>query len=116
MANSRQTFRRASNNSRVLQVFQRTIPHGKSLLVLTAIRDNTKLISLQKHKQEATLKTAAFGQAAHEFKNPLNGIISSLEILKTMVYLDERSLQIFNVALSCTNLMLFLIKDIQDLS
>ncbi len=33
-----------------------------------------------------------------------------------MLSLDERGLQIFNVALSCTNLMLFLIKDIQDLS
>lgn len=27
------------------------------------------------------MKTLAFAQAAHEFRNPLNGIISSLDVL-----------------------------------
>jgi signal transduction histidine kinase len=31
------------------------------------------------------MKTVAFASAAHEFKNPLNGILSSLEILEPKI-------------------------------
>jgi len=31
------------------------------------------------------LRTIAFASAAHEFRNPLNGIVSSLDLLKGMI-------------------------------
>ena len=34
------------------------------------------------------MKTVAFASAAHEFRNPLNAIISSLDILYNLI--DER--------------------------
>jgi signal transduction histidine kinase len=62
------------------------------------------------------LKTLAFASAAHEFKNPLNGIISALEILEPMIKLNQQGQYIYQIARNCSNLMLFLVKDIQDYS
>jgi signal transduction histidine kinase len=49
----------------------------------------SKWIELEKQKNLSSLKTVAFAQAAHEFRNPLNGITSSLELLENM-YDKER--------------------------
>lgn len=57
----------------------------------------------------------AFASAAHEFRNPLNAIVSTLDILEPLV--DQRQGKpYFNLAKNCSNLMLFLIKDILDYS
>jgi signal transduction histidine kinase len=58
------------------------------------------------------LKTVAFASAAHEFKNPLNGILSSLEILEPKIKNNATGRQFFKIAKNCSNLMLFLVKDI----
>lgn len=57
----------------------------------------------------------AFASAAHEFRNPLNGIVTSLELLKEMIS-SQRGIVYFTTALNCTKLMLFLVKDILDFS
>lgn len=62
------------------------------------------------------MKTVAFASAAHEFKNPLNGILSSLEILEPKTKNNATGRQFFKIAKNCSNLMLFLIRDIQDYS
>lgn len=62
------------------------------------------------------IKTLAFASAAHEFKNPLNGIVNSLDILEPLVSGCEITKSFFTVAKSCSNLMLFLVRDIQDFS
>lgn len=60
------------------------------------------------------MQTVAFASAAHEFKNPLNAIVSSLEILEPLI--DQRGKQYYHLAKCCSNLMLFLVKDILDYS
>ncbi len=42
-------------------------------------------LELEHQKHSSALKTLAFASAAHEFKNPLNGIISSLDLLKDKI-------------------------------
>lgn len=61
------------------------------------------------------MKTIAFASAAHEFRNPLNGIVASLELLENKVQ-DEKGIQFFKTAKNCTQLMLFLVRDILDFS
>lgn len=54
-----------------------------------------------------------FAQAAHEFRNPLNAIISSLDLLEDKI--DQKEGRYFyTVAKNCANLMLFLMNDILD--
>jgi two-component system, sensor histidine kinase and response regulator len=57
----------------------------------------------------------AFASAAHEFKNPLNAIVSSLDLLEPL-FDQTKERKFFTIAKSCSNLMLFLIKDILDFS
>lgn len=57
------------------------------------------------------MKTIAFASAAHEFRNPLNGIISSLYRLEEHIKVDNKYLKI---ALNCASLMLFLVNDVLD--
>ncbi|TNV84137.1 hypothetical protein FGO68_gene10065 [Halteria grandinella] len=75
----------------------------------------SKWIELEKQKNLSKLKTLAFAQAAHEFRNPLNGITSSLQLLENM-YDKEKGEQYFRTAKSCANLMLSLVRDILDMS
>jgi signal transduction histidine kinase len=57
----------------------------------------------------------AFASAAHEFRNPLNGIIQSLELLSMTKSVDmEKGAKSFNVAQSCASIMLCLANDILD--
>jgi signal transduction histidine kinase len=57
------------------------------------------------------MKTIAFAQAAHEFRNPLNAIISSLDLLESHV---SKDLNYYKIAKSCSSLMLFLVNDVLD--
>lgn len=61
------------------------------------------------------LKTEAFASAAHEFRNPLNGIAVSLDLLERKI--ENLSDDIFfKTAKNCSNIMLYLVKDILDFS
>ncbi len=42
-------------------------------------------VDLKEQRRISTLKTITFAQAAHEFRNPLNGIIASLDLLDNYV-------------------------------
>jgi len=44
----------------------------------------TQWIEFEKIKNLSNMKTIAFASAAHEFKNPLNAISGSLEMLPTI--------------------------------
>lgn len=39
---------------------------------------------IEKQKNMSKMKTIAFASAAHEFRNPLNGISSSLTLLENL--------------------------------
>lgn len=70
------------------------------------------------------MRTIAFAQAAHEFRNPLNGIIQSLDLLQEQIAMNDNEkgkkesgmigFKYFNIARSCSKLMLFLVNDILD--
>ena len=59
------------------------------------------------------MKTIAFAQAAHEFRNPLNAIIQSLELMSSEIQSNNHY---YEVAKNCANLMRFLVNDILDYS
>ena len=80
---------------------------------MTTIRDMSQWIELEKQKQIGELQTVAFASAAHEFRNPLNSIIQSMELLSNFIE-NERAYQYFCVAKNSCNLMLFLVNDILD--
>jgi signal transduction histidine kinase len=59
------------------------------------------------------MQTIAFASAAHEFRNPLNGIIQSIDLLEDL-YDKTRGEHFYRVAKNCSNLMLSLVNDILD--
>ena len=63
----------------------------------------------------SNMKTVAFASAAHEFRNPLNGIVASLDLLEDKIDLATGGV-FFTTAKNCSNLMLYLIRDILDFS
>ena len=72
---------------------------------------------LEKQKNITQMQTLAFASAAHEFRNPLNAISASLELISPIIQErsdDDLGKQYFQIARSCSNLMLFLVKDILD--
>ena len=81
---------------------------------MTTIRDMSTWLELEKQKNLSSLKTVAFAQAAHEFRNPLNGITASLNILDDKI--EKTGLKYLTIAKNCTKLMLFLVRDFLDLS
>lgn len=84
---------------------------------MTTIRDMSYFLELEKQKFRGKMQTLAFASAAHEFKNPLSAIVSSLELLSPLIPLkDFTALQYFAIAKSCANLMLFLVRDFLDFS
>eukprot|EP00347_Sterkiella_histriomuscorum_P022748 403337305 len=98
-----------------LQVFTSHINSGPKNYVLTTIRDMSFWLEYQKEKNMSSMKTIAFASAAHEFRNPLNAIISSLELLDP--YVNEESPRRFlKTAKISSNLMLYLMNDILDFS
>ena len=61
------------------------------------------------------LRTIAFAQAAHEFRNPLNGMALALELVKDCVDMRKGG-KYYRIATSCSNLMTYLVNDILDFS
>jgi signal transduction histidine kinase len=101
-----------------LQIFSKLVDSGggsSSPLVMTTIRDMSFWLELERQKTISSLKTIAFASAAHEFRNPLNGILSSLQLLKDKIDHDSGG-PYYTTAMDCTNLMLYLVKDILDFS
>jgi signal transduction histidine kinase len=62
---------------------------GTGKVVLTTIRDMSNWIELEREKNLSSMKTLAFASAAHEFRNPLNAIVVSLDMLNPLIQ-DER--------------------------
>jgi signal transduction histidine kinase len=83
---------------------------------MTTIRDMSYWLELEKQKFRGKMQTLAFASAAHEFKNPLSAIVSSLDLLCPLLSTKESSSQYFQIARSCANLMLFLVRDFLDFS
>ena len=73
------------------------------------------MILLEQEKNLSKLKTVAFAQAAHEFRNPLSSISQSLELLKNEKVPEQREIY-FQIAKSSSDLTLFLVNDILDFS
>eukprot|EP00347_Sterkiella_histriomuscorum_P017889 403347588 len=96
-----------------LQVFSQIFLIGSKGLVMTTIRDMSKWLEVEKQKTMSKMKTIAFASAAHEFRNPLNAITQSLQLLEGLVDLSKGG-KYFNIALNCSNLMLYLVNDILD--
>ena len=82
---------------------------------MTTIRDMSYWLELERQKTTSALKTIAFASAAHEFRNPLNGIMSSLEFLNDKID-HTKGGEYYRTATDCTKLMLYLIRDILDFS
>lgn len=61
------------------------------------------------------MKTLVFASAAHEFRNPLNAILASLELMEPHMPAIPIG-NYFTIAKKCSNLMLYLVKDILDFS
>eukprot|EP00347_Sterkiella_histriomuscorum_P006698 403351777 len=102
-------------DSKKLQVFSQTINTGEKSLVITTIRDMSHWIELERQKNLTLFKTQAFASAAHEFRNPLGAIITSLELIKNHIDMDKVG-QFYMTAKNCSNLLLFLVNDILDYS
>ncbi|CDW85931.1 sensor kinase [Stylonychia lemnae] len=100
---------------KILQVFTQTIRLGQKMFVMTTIRDQSNWLEIEKQKNLSQLKTIAFAQAAHEFRNPLNAINSSLQLLDAAV-IDIPARQYLITAKNSSKLMLYLINDILDFS
>lgn len=88
---------------------------GSQSVVITTIRDMSQWIELERQKGITRTQTLAFASAAHEFRNPLNAIVASLELLKPLID-NEKGQKYYKIAKSCSSLMLFLVRDILDFS
>jgi signal transduction histidine kinase len=102
-----------NKSAKKLQVFTQIISAGTQNIVMTTIRDMSYWLELEKQKNITQTQTLAFASAAHEFRNPLNAIVASLELLDPLID-HQRGNQYFSIAKSCSNLMLFLVRDILD--
>ncbi len=87
---------------------------GKEINLIT-LRDMSQMLELERQKGINKLKTLVFAQAAHEFRNPLNGIISSLDLIYSYVNHSEGGAY-YKIAKNCSNIMLSLVNDILDLA
>src|SRR3569833_133158 len=102
-----------SGKQRELQVFNQFVNFGDQHFVMTTIRDMSYYLELERQRGISRMKTIAFAEAAHEFRNPLNGIVTSLDLLEEMI--EKRSgAQYYNNARNCAQLMLYLVNDILD--
>eukprot|EP00347_Sterkiella_histriomuscorum_P002212 403369038 len=101
-------------SKKILQVFSRKIQLGQKTLLLTTLRDQSHWLEIEKQKNMSMMKTIAFASTAHEFRNPLNAINSSLHLLHNKV--SQAGYPYLETALNCSQLMLYLINDILDFS
>eukprot|EP00347_Sterkiella_histriomuscorum_P013635 403363966 len=104
-----------STQDKILQVFTQSLRLGNKVFVMTTVRDQSTWLEIEKQKNLSQLKTIAFASAAHEFRNPLNAINSSLLIVESQVKNKEAKKYIMT-AKNCSRLMLFLVNDILDFS
>ena len=81
-------------------------------MILTTVRDISHLLELERQKNITRMQTLAFASAAHEFRNPLNAINASLELLEPLI--RDEGMHYFKIAKNSSNLMIFLVKDILD--
>ncbi|CDW91215.1 periplasmic sensor hybrid histidine kinase [Stylonychia lemnae] len=98
-----------------LQVYSTSISTGDRKIIMTTIRDMSFWLDYQKEKNMSQMKTLAFASAAHEFRNPLNAITASLDLLTNYVSQD-RAQTYLRTAKNSSNLMLYLVNDILDFS
>eukprot|EP00347_Sterkiella_histriomuscorum_P008792 403343733 len=96
-----------------LQVFFQQVKTGSKCFTVTTIRDMSLWSALERQTNLSKYKTIAFAQAAHEFRNPLNAIINSIDLLKDFIH-EATAQKYYSVAKNCSNLMGFLINDILD--
>mmetsp|Transcript_2886 Transcript_2886/g.1959 ORF Transcript_2886/g.1959 Transcript_2886/m.1959 type:complete len:85 (-) Transcript_2886:199-453(-) len=82
--------------------------------MMATVRDMSYWLELEKQRSISQMKTITFAEAAHEFRNPLNGIIASLDLLEAQTPFQSKSRVYFNNAKNCSKLMLFLVNDILD--
>jgi signal transduction histidine kinase len=82
-------------------------------MLMVTIRDMSSWLELERQKNISSMKTIAFASAAHEFRNPLNGIITSLDLLKRKIDISAGN-KYFTIARNCSSLMLFLVNDVLD--
>ncbi|CDW81611.1 histidine kinase-dna gyrase b-and hsp90-like domain containing protein [Stylonychia lemnae] len=109
---------------KILQVFTQSIGDGDQKFVLTTIRDQSSWLEIEKQKNLSQLQTIAFASAAHEFRNPLNAIIQSLQLIDSSSDSNHSSnsstnnqrQQYLQTALNSSQLMLYLVNDILDFS
>eukprot|EP00347_Sterkiella_histriomuscorum_P015384 403357221 len=102
-------------HDKVLQVFTQSLRLGNKVYVMTTIRDQSTWLEIEKQKNMSQLKTIAFASAAHEFRNPLNAINSSLQVVDSQIK-DSETRKFLQTAKNCSRLMLFLVNDILDFS
>ncbi len=80
---------------------------------MATVRDISYWLQLDKERKISSMKTITFAEAAHEFRNPLNGIIASLDLLEDK-YDKVKGAKFYNNAKNCSKLLLGLINDILD--
>eukprot|EP00347_Sterkiella_histriomuscorum_P001402 403372173 len=102
-------------HDKILQVFTQSLRLGNKVYVMTTIRDQSTWLEIEKQKNMSQLKTIAFASAAHEFRNPLNSINSSLQLIDSQIK-DPETKKFVSTAKNCSRLMLFLVNDILDFS
>ena len=85
------------------------------MFTMATIRDMSYWLELETQRRLSSLKTVAVASAAHEFRNPLNGISQSLELLNNMID-HKKGHFYYETARNCSNLMMFLVSDILDFS
>ncbi|TNV84683.1 hypothetical protein FGO68_gene3435 [Halteria grandinella] len=113
--------RKSSNNHEesekesTILVFTNVLNISGQQIVLTTVRDMSNFIELEQQKNLSNMKTVAFASAAHEFRNPLNAIETSLTILEPLID-KQKCGKFFKIAKDCSSLMVFLVRDILDLS
>ena len=76
------------------------------------IRDITKSKKLKDLKKASNYKSILFATTSHELRNPLNGIISMLEVIRPSI--SSQMMKYINIASSSSQLMLSLVNQIMD--
>lgn len=82
--------------------------------LLVSLRDVTFIKELEDQKRISSFKSVILASTSHELRNPLNGILTMLDVMEPEIphSLDES----FTVARKSSNLLLFLLNDILDYS
>lgn len=101
-------YKRGDFTVQKIQAFSQILGFGTQKLVMTTLRDMSDWAELEQQKNLSYLKTVAFASAAHEFRNPLNAIVSSLSLLENL-FDKTKGHKYYTTAKNCSNLMLFLI-------